>query len=134
MIVQQEEHMCRFALIIILLAGLTTAADKPNIVFFIADDVSQEDFGCYGHKVIKTPHTDTLAANGMRFDNAYLTTSSCSPTRCSIITGRYPKASAPPAARCPVPQPKPPLSTIRGRSDTRSNVKLPKETIWNRTT
>ena len=60
--------------------------ESPNIVFFIADDVSQDDFGCYGHPVIKTPHIDSLAANGMRFDNAYLTTSSCSPSRCSIIT------------------------------------------------
>ena len=49
---------------------------KPNVVFFIADDVSQDDFGCYGHPVIKTPHIDSLAANGMRFDNAYPTTSS----------------------------------------------------------
>ncbi|NBR21966.1 MAG: heparan N-sulfatase, partial [Proteobacteria bacterium] len=52
-----------------------TMGEKPNIVFFIADDVSQDDFGCYGHPVIKTPHIDSLAANGMRFDNAYLTTS-----------------------------------------------------------
>lgn len=62
----------------------------PNIVFFIADDVSKEDFGTYGHPSIQTPNVDALAAQGMRFDNAYLTTSSCSPTRCSIITGRYP--------------------------------------------
>mgnify|MGYP005853588455 CR=1 FL=1 len=67
------------------------AADsQPNIVFFIADDVSVEDFGTYGHPSIQTPNIDALAKQGMRFDNAYLTTSSCSPTRCSIITGRYP--------------------------------------------
>ena len=56
-------------------------AEKPNVVFFIADDVSQDDFGCYGHPVIQTPHVDALAQKGVRFDNAYLTTSSCSPSR-----------------------------------------------------
>ncbi len=64
--------------------------EQPNIIFFISDDMSQEDFGCYGHPAIHTPHIDALTAGGMRFDNAYLTTSSCSPSRCSIITGRYP--------------------------------------------
>jgi len=63
---------------------------RPNFVFFLSDDMCQKDFGCYGHTTIKTPNVDRLAANGMRFDNAYLTTSSCSPNRCSIITGRYP--------------------------------------------
>ena len=76
---------------------------KPNIVFFIADDVSQDDFGCYGHPVIKTPHIDLLAANGMRFDNAYLTTSSCSPSRCSIITGRYPHNTGAPELHVRLP-------------------------------
>ncbi len=79
-------------------------ADKPNIVFFIADDVSQNDFGCYGHPVIKTPNIDALSANGMRFDNAYLTTSSCSPSRCSIITGRYPHNTGAPELHVRLPQ------------------------------
>ena len=79
-------------------------SERPNIVFFIADDVSQDDFGCYGHPVIKTPHIDSLAANGMRFDNAYLTTSSCSPSRCSIITGRYPHNTGAPELHVRLPQ------------------------------
>ena len=79
------------------------SASKPNIVFFIADDVSQEDFGCYGHPTIKTPHIDALAATGMRFDNAYLTTSSCSPSRCSIITGRYPHNTGAPELHVKLP-------------------------------
>ena len=78
--------------------------ERPNIVFFIADDVSQDDFGCYGHPVIKTPHIDSLTANGMRFDNAYLTTSSCSPSRCSIITGRYPHNTGAPELHVRLPQ------------------------------
>lgn len=79
------------------------SSERPNIVFFIADDVSQDDFGCYGHPVIKTPHIDSLAANGMRFDNAYLTTSSCSPSRCSIITGRYPHNTGAPELHVRLP-------------------------------
>ncbi|MBT5707770.1 MAG: sulfatase [Verrucomicrobia bacterium] len=79
-------------------------SSRPNIVFFIADDVSQEDFGCYGHPSIKTPHTDALAASGMRFDNAYLTTSSCSPSRCSIITGRYPHNTGAPELHVKLPE------------------------------
>lgn len=66
------------------------AADRPNFVIFIADDVSVNDFGCYGNDVVKTPNIDKLAAEGMLFHNAYLTISSCSPSRNSIITGRYP--------------------------------------------
>ena len=79
------------------------AVDRPNIIFFIADDVSQNDFGCYGHPSIKTPHVDALAANGMRFDHAYLTTSSCSPSRCSIITGRYPHNTGAPELHTRLP-------------------------------
>jgi arylsulfatase len=83
--------------------AVTDLAAQPNIIFFIADDVSQEDFGCYGHPTIKTPNTDRLAANGMRFDNAYLTTSSCSPSRCSIITGRYPHNTGAPELHVKLP-------------------------------
>lgn len=63
---------------------------RPNVVIMIADDISRDDFSCYGHPVIETPNIDKLAANGIRFNNAVLTTSSCSPSRTSIITGRYP--------------------------------------------
>ena len=61
------------------LLNSSSLANKPNVVFFIADDVSQGDFGCYGHPIIQTPNVDSLAKKGMRFENAYLTTSSCSP-------------------------------------------------------
>ena len=91
-------------LLFLTTAAHTSAQEKPNIVFFIADDVSQEDFGCYGHPTIKTPNTDALANNGMRFDNAYLTTSSCSPSRCSIITGRYPHNTGAPELHVKLPE------------------------------
>jgi arylsulfatase len=63
---------------------------RPNIVLFIGDDISVGDFGCYGHPTSQTPRVDRLASEGVRFANAYLTTSSCSPTRTSLITGRWP--------------------------------------------
>jgi len=62
----------------------------PNIVLIIADDMGWDDCGAYGHPRIRTPNIDRLAAEGMRFTNAFLTASSCSPSRASIITGRYP--------------------------------------------
>ena len=76
-----------------LAGGLTlpaTAAECPNFILVIADDVSVADIGCYGHPSLRTPNLDRLAADGVRFTNAYLTCSSCSPTRTSLITGRYP--------------------------------------------
>jgi arylsulfatase A-like enzyme len=63
---------------------------SPNFIIFIADDVSWDDLGCYGNIDVKTPNIDNLAKNGIIFKNTYLTTSSCSPSRNSILTGRYP--------------------------------------------
>ena len=78
------------ALVFVLSAGAALAQDRPNIILVIADDVSWNDIGAYGHPTIRTPVLDGLAARGIRFDNAYLTASSCSPSRASILTGRYP--------------------------------------------
>lgn len=62
----------------------------PNIVILVADDVSWNDLGCYGNTFAESPNIDKLAAGGMKFNIAILTASSCSPSRISIITGRYP--------------------------------------------
>ena len=62
----------------------------PNMIVFIAGDVSWDDLGCYGNDQVHTPNIDALARGGIVFTNAYLTTSSCSPSRNSIIMGRYP--------------------------------------------
>lgn len=70
-----------------------TPVQKPNILVFIADDLGWEEIGAYGHPVVKTPNIDWLAQNGMRFDNFYLTASSSSPSRCSILTGMYPSCT-----------------------------------------
>lgn len=64
--------------------------NKPNFIIFLADDVSWNDFACYGNKDVQTPNIDKLASGGIKFSNVYLTASSCSPSRNSIITGRYP--------------------------------------------
>ncbi|HIG31022.1 MAG TPA: heparan N-sulfatase, partial [Verrucomicrobiales bacterium] len=73
-----------------LCVGRVMAADSPNVILFIADDVSWNDYGCYGNTAARTPNIDALAALGIRFDRAFLTASSCSPSRSSIVTGRYP--------------------------------------------
>ncbi|QDT99009.1 sulfatase family protein [Gimesia aquarii] len=81
-----------------------TSPTRPNIILIFADDVSWNDLGCYGHPTIRTPNLDRLAKEGLRFDNAYLTTSSCSPSRCSVITGRYPHNTGAPELHTPLPQ------------------------------
>ena len=63
---------------------------KPNIVFFLVDDLGQRDIGCYGSKFHETPSIDQLAKEGMLFSNAYATCHVCSPSRASILTGKYP--------------------------------------------
>lgn len=85
-------------------AADTESATRPNIVMIFADDVSWDDLGCYGHPTIHTPNLDRLAKEGARFDNAYLTTSSCSPSRCSVITGRYPHNTGAPELHTPLPE------------------------------
>lgn len=65
-------------------------APRPNIVFIIADDLSSDDLSCYGNNGIKTPNLQKLAEQGITFNNAYLTAANCSPSRASIVTGRYP--------------------------------------------
>lgn len=79
------------------------AEERPNFVLVIADDVSDDDLGCFGNPAIKTPNLDRLAREGRAFDRAYLTCSSCSPTRCSIITGRYPHNTGAPELHMPLP-------------------------------
>jgi arylsulfatase len=76
---------------------------RPNFIFFITDDVSAEDLGPYGNRAIQTPHLDRMAREGLVFDNAYLVISSCSPSRCSIITGRYPHNHGAPELHLPLP-------------------------------
>ena len=68
---------------------LATAA-PPNIVLIYIDNVGYGDIGCYGNPVIRTPNIDRLAAEGVRCTDFYIVTSSCTPSRGSLLTGRYP--------------------------------------------
>lgn len=80
-----------FAVAIALLCPELPAADKPNIVFILADDLGIGDTECYGGDrcAIDTPNIDALAAGGLRFTDAHVNASFCGPTRRAIMTGRY---------------------------------------------
>ncbi|TLX75626.1 sulfatase [Labilibacter sediminis] len=76
-------------LIIIHIAAISMAQQKPNIVLIVADDHGTDALGCYGNSVIKTPAMDALAMDGIRFNNAYCTSASCSASRSTLLTGKY---------------------------------------------
>ena len=63
--------------------------DRPNVVLIVSDDHGRETLGCYGNPVIKTPNLDALAAEGVRFTNAFCTSASCSASRSVILSGMY---------------------------------------------
>lgn len=78
-------------LLTLLLAPLAlVAADKPNIILILADDLGGRDLACFGSKYHETPNLDRLAARGVRLTQAYSASPLCSPTRSSILTGQYP--------------------------------------------
>nr|MBI1232777.1 sulfatase-like hydrolase/transferase [Cytophagales bacterium] len=79
-------------------------AKQPNFVFIIADDIGWDDLGCYGHPLVKSPNLDRMAEEGIQFSNFYLTTSSCSPSRTSIISGRYPHNTGAAELHTPLPE------------------------------
>lgn len=74
--------------VLALILGALTAADRPNIVWIVAEDMSA-NFGCYGATDIRTPNVDRLAAEGVRFSRAYVTAPICSTSRSALITGMY---------------------------------------------
>jgi len=65
-------------------------SEQPNFLFLITDQQRADWLGCYGHPVLKTPHIDTIAENGTRFDNFHVASPVCMPNRASLMTGRYP--------------------------------------------
>jgi len=70
-------------------AGSAGTQRKPNVVFILADDLGYAELGCYGQKKIKTPNIDRLAAEGMRFTQAYSGNPVCAPSRCTLMTGLH---------------------------------------------
>ncbi len=71
-------------------APASPAAPKPNIIFFLVDDLGWRDVGYTGSRFYETPHIDKLAATGLRFTQAYANCAVCSPSRSAIMTGKYP--------------------------------------------
>ena len=76
--------------LVFLLQGNPTFAKKPNIVVFLVDDMGWGDLACYGNKIIKSPHLDKFATEGVRFTQCYSACGVCSPSRSAILTGRTP--------------------------------------------
>ncbi len=76
--------------ILLAFSSLASAADKPNLIYIMVDDLGYGDLGCYGQQRIKTPCLDQMAAEGMRFTDHYAGNTVCAPSRCSLMTGLHP--------------------------------------------
>ena len=81
--------LLKSAVVALLLASTSFAADKPNIVLILADDIGYGDLSCYGAKLVQTPVLDRLAREGRRFTDAHSPASTCSPSRRALMTGSY---------------------------------------------
>lgn len=102
---QRSADMKSFLSLLLLFTSVGTlgAAQPPNIVFFFADDQTTSTLGCYGNSIIQTPNIDSLAARGVRFENAFVSHSICWVSRTTILSGltgrSYGTASNPDQAR-----------------------------------
>jgi len=84
------KHSAILFSILALVCGRPSAAEKPNVLFIIVDDLTTT-LTCMGNPGAHTPHMDALAARGVRFDHAYTQFALCNPSRCSFLTGCYPE-------------------------------------------
>jgi len=71
--------------------GVSAQAQRPNVLFILADDLGYGDLSCYGRPDYQTPVLDALARQGVKFTSAYAAAPVCTPTRCALATGRYPQ-------------------------------------------
>src|SRR5688572_20356016 len=83
-----KRFVIAWAGLLVAAAGPALAAERPNVVWIVVDDMSA-NFGCYGEKLIQTPHVDRLAREGTLFRKAFVTAPVCSPCRSALITGMY---------------------------------------------
>ena len=84
-------NLAAIAVVVAFLPGLLrAAAPKPNVILIVADDLGWADLGVYGSTFYETPNLDRLASRGVRFTSAYAAAPVCSPTRASLLTGKYP--------------------------------------------
>src|SRR5437588_12044689 len=72
-----------------LCAPAPAADSKPNVIFILADDLGYGDLGCYGQKLIRTPCVDRMAAEGVKFTQAYAGETVCAPSRAALMTGQH---------------------------------------------
>jgi arylsulfatase A-like enzyme len=77
------------AVLLTVLAHFSPAAERPNVLFILCDDIRWNAMSCAGHPALKTPNIDRIANEGVRFENMFCTTSLCSPSRASILLGTY---------------------------------------------
>src|SRR5436305_8309314 len=85
-----KQFRCLISCVALVLLANDVLAAPPNVVLILMDDLGGRDVSCYGSTYYRTPHIDRLAASGMRFTDAYAACPVCSPTRASILTGKYP--------------------------------------------
>ena len=78
-------------LFLFLISSICTQAERPNIIIVFIDDMGWGDFSCFGNDAAQTPHIDRLAKEGIRFDQFYVNSPICSPSRVAISTGQYPQ-------------------------------------------
>jgi arylsulfatase A-like enzyme len=83
-------RLIRFAALLLFVAAPAMAADKPNFVFILVDDLARSDMSCEGSTFYETPNIDRIASRAMRFENGYAACQVCSPSRAAIQTGKYP--------------------------------------------
>src|SRR6186997_1000108 len=82
-------RLLRTTFLTALLTTGVSAAERPNIVVILADDLGYGDVGCYGATKVKTPSIDRLAAQGLRLTDAHASSATCTPSRYSLLTGEY---------------------------------------------
>lgn len=99
-----RKHLKSLSISLTLLASSLQAAEQPNVLFIIGDDMELTDLGCYGGK-LPTPHLDRLANEGIAFTRHQPAASVCAPSRYAMLTGQYPSTAASLIAQHPVDQP-----------------------------
>ena len=82
---------CAMLLLVTGFASDIKAANQPNVIVVLIDDMGWGDFSCFGNAEAKTPHIDRIASEGIRFEQFYVNAPICSPSRCALVTGQYPQ-------------------------------------------
>jgi arylsulfatase A-like enzyme len=102
--------MRAYLFLLAVLVAPAVADDRPNIVFILADDLGYRELGSFGQQLIKTPHLDKLATQGMKLTQHYCGNAVCAPSRCVLMTGKHPghafvrsNKSTPPEGQQPIP-------------------------------